>query len=308
LFDPNDYEVLCEYSNGDVYDVTKMCDYVPAPGEAIIAPVELVAMYKRLSASLQIEISPIVAIELSGITQFYSEYYFDLDNYTVMALFENGDEIDVTYNCTYNIAEGTLITEDTTLTAELYVGYMQQTFTDSLNIVKINSTARISARSGGLIYTLYDHESTDGLIEITGDAHRSTNASDDGEDYDYWSEAYDSIAIPSSISNYILNLHGGQWNHDGKEMTYVLKWAAKGPVSGISLSAYGASIPPSYQLLQFSQPKHTYEPEELTSLKRLRSFLCKRLIDFKKLKIRAKYSGLKQRRDLMYNRIALGFC
>jgi len=160
-----DYTVFCEYDTGEVYEVTKLCDFDPEMGTEIVESVTiLTALYSGLSASMAIMLGMIDHIELSGNESIHGSYTLDIDDYTVMAYFDNGDIWDVTELCSYSPAMGTTVTENTTLTATLQPSWMpESTFTDSLELTKIG-VRRQTSTGNDLIYTLYN----DDVLVISG--------------------------------------------------------------------------------------------------------------------------------------------
>ncbi len=163
--DVDDYTVLCTYDSGAVYDVTRLCTFSPNMGTEITeSETVLTATFQGLSASMLIEVSPIDHIELTGNTAIHGSYTLDLSDYTVMAHCQNGYSFEVTNNCTYWPPMGTVLTSNSSLTAWYTSG--ENTFTDSLNINKVNVN-----RSEGvdIVYTLY----SDGYATITGEVSDS---------------------------------------------------------------------------------------------------------------------------------------
>lgn len=164
--DADDYTVLCTYDTDEVYDVTRLCTFSPAMGTEIVDPVTtLTAYYQGLSASMQIEISPIDYIELTGNQDIYDSYTLDISDYMVKAYLINGEEIDITNLCTYSPAMGTILTADTTLTAT-YSAPGGLVYTDDLLISKATVISTYGDPSDGLAYTLYSNS----VIEVTGNA------------------------------------------------------------------------------------------------------------------------------------------
>lgn len=163
--DPDDYTVLCTYDTGEIYDVTKLCEFNPVMGTEIVDPLTvLTAFYNGLSASMVITLGVIDHIELTGNETIHGSYTLDINDYTVFAYFNNGDVWDVTHLCTFNPVMGTTVTENTTLTATLQPSWMPgSTFTDSLELTKVG-VSRQSSSNNDLIYTLYD----DYTLVITG--------------------------------------------------------------------------------------------------------------------------------------------
>lgn len=202
--DIEDYTVFCEYDTGEVYEVTRLCDFNPAMGTEIVDPVTiLTALYSGLSASMAITLGMIDHIELSGNESIHGSYTLDIDDYTVMAYFDNGDEWDVTELCSFSPAMGTTVTENTTLTATLQPSWMpESTFTDSLELTKIG-VRRQTSSSYDLIYTLYD----DNVLVISGGVSDSWVA----DTSNYESDAY----LLSTRNVYAPGQTVSQWNSMG---------------------------------------------------------------------------------------------
>ena len=218
-----DYTVLCSYDTGELYDVTRLCEFNPPMGTKIVDPITLLtASYMGLTASMYIELAEIESIELIPVsTEYEDSYTFDIDDYTVLAYFDNGDILDITddEDLTFSPVMGTTITQTTTLTATYTPSWTQgETYTDSVEIEIIPSHSVIDTGTndlGGLIYTLYD----DGVVEITGDANVMGEVASVG---DY----HEVVSIPSNIRQDIINEGFG---------TYELQWNASGEIGGIYL-------------------------------------------------------------------------
>ena len=215
----SDYTVLCTYDTGEVYEVTRLCEFTPPMGSKLIDPVTtLTANYQGLTASMSIVLAQLESIELVGLTDFYEDTYtLNRDDYIVMAYYDTGDIMDVTDDeeLIFDPPMGTVINEDTTLTATYSPEYMHGSeFEDSLEIVKHTETAHDSNYENGLIYTLYD----DGMVEITGNAkHLDSNNNIIRE----------TIGLPNSIRLAITQQ---------RPESYSLKWNANGEIGGITVS------------------------------------------------------------------------
>lgn len=218
-----DYTVLCSYDTGELYDVTRLCEFNPPMGTKIVNPVTLLtASYMGLTASMYIELAEIENVELIPVSvQYEDTYTFDISDYTVLAFFDNGDILDITEDedTIYSPVMGTTITQTTTLIATYTPSWAQGTvYSDSVEIEIIPSHSVVDTGTnelGGLIYTLYD----DGLVEITGDANVMGEVASVG---DY----HEVVSIPSNIRQDIT---------DGSYGTYELKWNASGEIGGIYL-------------------------------------------------------------------------
>lgn len=221
---PSDYTVLCTYDTDEVYNVSSCCNFTPEMWTEVTEPeITLTAEYMGLYASMTVGLADIVRIELMGIEDVYSSYTLNIDDYMVLAYFEDGEWMEVTDQCTFSPAMGTAITQDTVLTATYSPSWMEPgtTFTDSLTITK-HTSYRSATGGHGLIYTLYDNR----VIEITGTA-----------DYDAADlmgataprgtmTAHEIIEVPSSIFN-----DPSLSNNEN----YILKWAASGTPAGLSV-------------------------------------------------------------------------
>ena len=219
----SDYTVLCTYDTGEVYEVTRLCEFTPPMGTKVVdAVTTLTAEYHGLTASMSIVLAQLEEIQLIPVSmQYEDEYTFDISDYTVLAYFDSGDIMDITEdeNTVYSPVMGTTITQTTTLTATYTPEWAPgSSFEDEVEIEIIASHTAIDTGTnelGGLIYTLYD----DGIVEITGNANVMGEVPEVG---DY----HEVIAIPSNIRQDIIS--------EGFE-TYTLKWNAEGEVGGAYL-------------------------------------------------------------------------
>lgn len=217
--DPDDYTVLCTYDTGEIYDVTKLCTYDPEMWSELTEQyTTLVATYQGLTASMIITLAQVDHIELMGNEFIYDSYTFDINDYTVLAYFDNGDFLDVTDLCTFSPAMGTTVTTDTTLVATFEPEYMPgSVFSDSLNLEAVSVIATAPGELGGLQYTLYSND----VVRITGNSEVTTSGM----------SVYEYIALPVVINSRLLN----------RNKRYSLEWAATGDVSGFYLPARTAS-------------------------------------------------------------------
>lgn len=164
--DIDDYQVLAYYETGEVYTVTKMCEFYPEMGSEITEELTyLTAYYGDLSDVLPIYLGQVIYIELSGNEVIHGSYTLDINDYTVLAYFDNGDVWDVTSQCTFSPTMGTTVTTDTTLTATYEPYWMPgQSFSDTLELTASGVREKKGSDEHGLIYTLYE----DGCCAITG--------------------------------------------------------------------------------------------------------------------------------------------
>lgn len=226
--DINDYTVLCTYDTGEIYDVTHMCSFTPAMGTEITEAITtLTAEYMGLHASMTIRLGMVESIELIGVDTFHDELRLKMSDFTVLAYLDTGDIAEVTAECTFNPAMGTVINTDTTLTATYEPYWMPgSSFTSSMEIEKIGELVLRSGRSDGqgLIYSLYDDgPNTPAYIEITGDSLVYPSGTPGyGDCY------YDRLEIPSEIASEMQSRGTRYFN---------LEWKATGPVGGVILDA-----------------------------------------------------------------------
>ena len=325
-FDPSDYTVICTYTDGTEVDVTNDCEFVPSIGTEITGARTITAYYKDLTASINITLLSVDHIELSGLDMIYGEYYFDLANYTVMAIFEDESEWDITDDqyCTYSIASGTLINQDTTLTVTYRPIYMTgSTFTDSMQISVVNREPKATGTVGGLTYTAYEDEEygTDALIVITGNSYYSLSASGNPALNSYSRVAPTTV---KAIYNYIHAKHevqnppsGVYYDVDGEEMTYVLKWQAKGDIYGIYFGGDIFTNQSSWihgeNVLNQVESYYGFYPTPISSNKRpwfnSTNYICKKTIGFEKVKMVPRYKNFFDRTSMDYkNPIQINLC
>lgn len=163
--DVNDYKVLAYYDTDEVYDVTRLCEFDPVMGTEITEAVTyLNAYYHNLSDMMMIFLGQVLYIELTGNEEIYGEYTLDISDYKVTAYLDNGEEWDVTDQCTFDPPMGTTLTTDTTLTATYRPFWMEgQVFTDSLDLVASGSpTSTHGDPRFGLVYKYYGYLDTIG--------------------------------------------------------------------------------------------------------------------------------------------------
>lgn len=227
---PGDYTVLCTYDTDEVYNVSSCCTFYPEMWTEVTEPaITLTAEYMGLYASMTVQLADVDHIELLGIEDIYDNYNLNIDDFMVLAYFEDGEWMEVTDQCTFSPAMGTLITQDTVLTATYTPSWMEgASFIDSLTLTKHNMVAQQqSSHTGGrgLVYTLYDND----LVEITGNADiYSSDLGNHIVDTDI--DAHECIDIPtfsSELSN----------------RNFSVKWNAEGTPSGIkSTTSHGYSM------------------------------------------------------------------
>lgn len=217
--DPDDYTVLCTYDTGEIYDVTRMCDFNPAMGSQVTeALTTLTASYMGLHASMVIRLGMVESIELMGRDTFHSELMLKMSDFTVLAYLDTGDIAEVTNECTFSPAMGTTISSSTTLVANFEPYWMSgSSFTASLEIEKIGEQLARVGGSTGLIYTLYDDgPDSPAYVEITGSSlKRSTQYE---KVYDYIDIRVLSRAMRENSIDY-----------------YNIEWNAEGPISGVAM-------------------------------------------------------------------------
>ena len=227
LLKEDDYTVLCTYDTGEVYDVTRLCEYTPSMGSPIVLPVTtLIAEYMGLDATMQIFLAQVESIEIMGVQDIYEPYKLTTDDYVVLAYFDTGDVWDVTEECTFSPAMGTTISQDTDLTATYEPFWMVgQSFTDTLHITKHTLTLHVPSEYGdsGLIYDAYDHGA---VVIISGNADISAEYVDGATDMSV--PAHQTIRLPNGI---ISDIIGFQVNE------VELRWEAEGTPSGIFLDS-----------------------------------------------------------------------
>lgn len=220
VLDPDDYTVLCTYDTGEIYEVTRMCEFTPAMGTEITESVTtLTAYYQHLRASMTVRLGMVESIELMGREDIYGSYTLKLVDYTVLAYLDNGDIMDVTGECTFSPAMGTTINSNTTLTATYQPYWMGgASFTDSIDIVSHGEPIATASPNNGLVYSLF----SEGHIMITGNSHLVIDADN---------EEWEAIELPNIIRSAM---------HSGTE--YSVEWAAEGCISGITLNDMDVSF------------------------------------------------------------------
>ena len=209
---PDDYTVLCTYDTGEIYDVTRLCDFNPSMGTEVNSEILLTAYYQDLQDSMLVSIGIIERIELSGVQDYYGSYTLKKSNYTVLGYLTNGDVVEITDYCSFSPTMGSILSTDITLTASYVDPVSGTVFTDSIDISCYSETMSYSPNNG-LIYTLY----SDDYVIITGDSHIQLN---DGV------EANEIIELPSGIKSYFSS---------NRIPSYVLRWEASGAVGGFIL-------------------------------------------------------------------------
>lgn len=79
--DISDYKVLAYYDTGEVYDVTRLCEFDPTMGTLIEEAVTyLTAYFKDLSDMMIIYLGQVEYIELSGNDTIHGSYTFDISD------------------------------------------------------------------------------------------------------------------------------------------------------------------------------------------------------------------------------------
>lgn len=226
-----DYTVLCTYDTGEIYDVTRLCTFNPEMGTEIVDSITtLTAHYHGLTASMQISLTQVDHIELTGNEYIYDgSYTLDISDYTVLAYFDNGDVWDVTDECSYSPPMGTTISSDTTLVATYTPSYMPgYTFTDSLDIENVSVVATGVGEYNALHYTLYSN----GIVDVTGDSRAVSSGRNICE----------CINLPATIRSSIAS---------GATKKFALKWDAQGPISGVYLPSKISGYPTEIKVTNF---------------------------------------------------------
>lgn len=217
----SDYTVLCTYDTGEVYEVTRLCEFTPPMGTKVVDPVTtLTANYQGLTASMSIVLAQLEEIQLIPVSmQYEDEYTFDISDYTVLAYFDSGDIMDITNdeNTVYSPAMGTTITQTTTLTATYSPSWAQgTTYTDSVEIDIVSATP-IATKGSDIVYTLYDN----GTLVISGEVNSSWNVV---------SYQFNNYSGDSSNGKYLTALVNGHGTH-GKTSTVTENWTPGGTES-----------------------------------------------------------------------------
>ena len=181
----DDYTVLCEYDDGSIFEVTRLCDFTPDFNQPVIEDITLTAYYMGLSASMLVETSQLLSLELRAIApytdpvyvyaegdrDFQTSYTLVASQWQVLGYFEDDVVIDVTEQSTFNVPMGTTITTDTSL-----IAYFYNMASNSYTMRKYSSKSGGPA-SRGLIYTVYP----DRTATITGNIPEITFDEDEGE-------------------------------------------------------------------------------------------------------------------------------
>lgn len=213
----SDYMVFCEFSDGQIFEVSRFCNFYPEIGTEIEVNTVLVAEYLGLSASIRIQIARIESIELTSIPEFYGPFTLDYNKLFVLGYLENGEVVDVTDACNYSPAIGTTISQTTTLTATL-TNYDETVVQDTFTMTRKNIVA-VGDNGGGLIYTLYE----DNVIDITGNAESVVET---GGSHGL----RETVSIPDSITSLLPSedVEGIGSRHYCDS----LMWSAEGAISG----------------------------------------------------------------------------
>lgn len=212
--DIDDYQVLCTYSDGQIFEVSRFCNFYPEMGTKIEANTVLVAEYLGLSTSMRIQIARVESIDLFGPEFFYGPFKLSSDYVTVFGYLENGEVADITDSCDYVPAMGSTISQTTNLTATA-TNYDETTASDTITMTRYDVIAT-DTNGRGLIYTLYEGN----IIEITGNGEDPIN---DGE--------RDWISIPTSITR-LLPTETVQYVEGTPRYCDKLIWNAEGKICG----------------------------------------------------------------------------
>jgi len=230
--DINDYQVLAYYETGEVYNVTRLCEFDPEMGTEITEAVTtLTASYNGLYDYMDIYLGQVLYIELiCAVEEFHGSYKMDISDFTVKAFFDNGDEWDVTNQCEFSPAMGTTLTADTTVTATYTPFWMHgQSFTDNIFISAfIDILWSDQPYDDGLIYTLYD----DGYADITGTVKTDNT---DSMVYTYDSSKSIPWTEPLEIGRIIQTA-----KDNGVSNISCIEWKAEGAVSMIK--SFGSNV------------------------------------------------------------------
>lgn len=183
VLDIDDYMVFCEYSDGSVYVVTRLCTFSPEMGTQVTQPISLTATYMGLTASMTV--APVAPnyIKIYGVDAYTgNEYTLQQNDYAVFGYYDDDLVEEITSQCTFAPAMGTTISGDTTLVASYIDPVSHNVLTDSMDIS--HCVARSGSWEDGLVYTLYEN----GHIVITGSVSEYRLVGDD--EFEYHSPEY----------------------------------------------------------------------------------------------------------------------
>lgn len=220
----SDYTVLCTYDTGEVYEVTRLCEFTPPMGTKVVdAVTTLTAEYHGLTASMSIVLAQLEEIQLIPVSmQYEDEYTFDISDYTVLAYFDSGDIMDITEdeNTVYSPVMGTTITQTTTLTATYTPEWAPgSSFSDSQTIEIVSSGVPVVTTGVDIIYTLYDN----GTLVISGQVDDSWTVVSDsfiGSEFYEYSAQVRGHGINGRTSQSTYNWRPGNTNYDNLASSY----------------------------------------------------------------------------------------
>lgn len=174
-----DYSVVCQYSNGDTYDITNLVNFSPIMDTVVgNDDFTLTASYMGLTSELPISVDKIASLELTtDMGLVHGLYRTNIEDFTVNAILQSGAEMEITDQCTFDPALGTAITEETVMTFSYIPLWTEETpelgsFTFEMATIEETLTGG-SAPNDTLTYTLY----TDDYIRITGSVQELGNSS-----------------------------------------------------------------------------------------------------------------------------------
>ena len=164
-----DFTVTCQYSNGNTYDITSLVNFNPIMDTVVgNDDFTLRASYMGLTSDLPILVDKVDSLEVTGPSSIHTAHRLNLEDYTVKAVLQSGDKIDVTKECTFDPAMGTVLTEDTDMVVT-YAPLWTET-SPEMEIFSLEMATVVETLTGGaapndtITYTLYD----DDYVRITG--------------------------------------------------------------------------------------------------------------------------------------------
>lgn len=249
--DVDDYTVLCEYDDGSIFEVTRLCNFTPEIGSEIELPITtLTANYEGLSASMELIAASVDHIEVTGLDYFAGEsLLLDANNYKVYAYYTDDRVVEVTDECYFSPQMGSYIWGTTTLNAYYTPSFMPgRTFAGSLVISKVSV---VSQQGTDIIYTLYDN----GLGVISGSVNDSWHITNE--------EFYN--ADPNYPGDMVYRATVvGRGNHDSSDKT--LTWTpGSNSVTGNPNYYFDVRIPEIFQNATKIRYELTGKPLGLTS-------------------------------------------
>lgn len=174
-----DFNVTCQYSNGDTYDITNLVTFDPIM-DTIVGNDDftLTASYMGLTSELPIIVNKIDHLEIENTAGLvHGETTIAREDITVKAILQNGDEMIVTDDCIFDPVIGTTISEETVLSASyspLWTEDNPQLALFTYEMATVVETLTGGASPNDIItYTLYE----DDYIRITGALEEVGNSS-----------------------------------------------------------------------------------------------------------------------------------